>query len=197
MNKKKRQLDHALLESWRPPHDAGDPVGCLTTTFTFDAGFFEEECLARFLEIDSLPDREGLAYLLERENRLGPVYAGVLGAFALFVLASGDFLLVLVFGAKYGGYGAVIGVLALSMLAQSMGVTAGIGLWAIDHPKANLAADVCALVITLTVMFCLLQSLGALGAALGDLAGKVSGGLVRYGTLRALLKTTLAPAEIR
>ena len=78
MSKKKRQTDHALLESWRPPRGAGDPVGCLTTTFTFDAGFFEEECLARFLEIDSLPDREGLAYLLERENRLGPTYAGVL-----------------------------------------------------------------------------------------------------------------------
>lgn len=78
MSKKKRQADHALLESWRPPRGAGDPVGCLTTTFTFDAGFFEEECLARFLEIDSLPDREGLAYLLERENRLGPTYAGVL-----------------------------------------------------------------------------------------------------------------------
>jgi len=58
MSKKKRQADHALLESWRPPRGAGDPVGCLTTTFTFDASFFEEECLARFLEIDSLPDRE-------------------------------------------------------------------------------------------------------------------------------------------
>ena len=78
MSKKKRQTDHALLDSWRPPRGAGDPVGCLATTFTFDAGFFEEECLARFLEIDSLPDREGLAYLLERENRLGPTYAGVL-----------------------------------------------------------------------------------------------------------------------
>ena len=78
MSKRKRQVDRALLESWRPPRGAGDPVGCLTTTFTFDAGFFEEECLARFLEIDSLPDREGLAYLLERENRLGPTYAGVL-----------------------------------------------------------------------------------------------------------------------
>jgi len=78
MSRKKRQADHALLELWRPPRGAGDPVGCLTTTFTFDAGFFEEECLARFLEIDSLPDREGLAYLLERENRLGPTYAGVL-----------------------------------------------------------------------------------------------------------------------
>ena len=78
MSKRKRQVDRALLESWRPPRGAGDPVGCLTTTFTFDAGFFEEECLARFLEIDSLPDREGLAYYLERENRLGPIYAGVL-----------------------------------------------------------------------------------------------------------------------
>ena len=78
MNKNKRQVGHALLESWRPPRGAGDPVGCLATTFTFDAGFFEEECIARFLEIDSLPDREGLAYLLERENRLGSTYAGVL-----------------------------------------------------------------------------------------------------------------------
>ncbi|MCH7728772.1 MAG: hypothetical protein IH991_20150 [Planctomycetes bacterium] len=78
MSKRKRQVDRTLLESWRPPRGAGDPIGCLTTTFTFGAGLFEEECLARFLEIDSLPDREGLAYLLERENRLGPTYAGVL-----------------------------------------------------------------------------------------------------------------------
>lgn len=67
-----------LLEYWRSPTGSGDPIGCLATTFTFDAGFFEEECLARFLDVDSLPDREGLAFLLERENRLGSVYAGVL-----------------------------------------------------------------------------------------------------------------------
>ena len=78
MTKKKQQLDKTLLESWRPPRGAGDPLGCLATTFTFDAGFFEEECIARFLEIDSLPDREGLPYLLERENRLGSTYVGML-----------------------------------------------------------------------------------------------------------------------
>lgn len=78
MSKRKKQADRAMLEMWRPPKDAGEPVGCLATTYTFDAGFFEEECIARFLQIDSLPDREGLAYLLERENRLGPTYAGVL-----------------------------------------------------------------------------------------------------------------------
>ena len=67
-----------LLELWRPPANAGDPVGCLATTYTFRPGLFDEQCLARFLEIESEPDREDLAFLLERESRLGSVYAGVL-----------------------------------------------------------------------------------------------------------------------
>lgn len=68
----------AMLDLWRPPKDAGDPVGCLATTYTFAPGLFDEQCLARFLEIESEPNREDLAFLLERESRLGPVYAGVL-----------------------------------------------------------------------------------------------------------------------
>jgi hypothetical protein len=67
-----------MLDLWRPPRDAGDPVGCLATTYTFKPGLFEEECLARFLDIESEPNREDLPYFLERENRLGAVYAGVL-----------------------------------------------------------------------------------------------------------------------
>lgn len=67
-----------MLDLWRPPKGAGDPIGCLATTYTFAPGLFDEQCLARFLEIESEPDREDLAFLLERENRLGSVYAGVL-----------------------------------------------------------------------------------------------------------------------
>ena len=68
----------AMLELWRPPPDSGDPIGCLATTYTFTPGLFDEQCLARFLEIESDPDREDLAFLLEREGRLGSVYAGVM-----------------------------------------------------------------------------------------------------------------------
>ncbi len=68
----------AMLDLWRSPEGAGDPVGCLATTYTFHPGLFDEQCLARFLEIESEPDREDLAFLLERETRLGGVYAGVL-----------------------------------------------------------------------------------------------------------------------
>jgi len=74
----KKDRRSTMLECWRPPTGVGEPIGCLATTFTFDSGFFEEECLSRFLNIDSHPDRNSLAYLLERENMLGFTYAGVL-----------------------------------------------------------------------------------------------------------------------
>lgn len=67
-----------MLDLWRPPQNAGDAIGCLATTYTFDPALFDEQCLGRFLDIESEPDREDLAFLLERESRLGSVYAGVL-----------------------------------------------------------------------------------------------------------------------
>lgn len=77
---KKRKSDSAvaMLELWRAPAGAGEPIGCLATTLTFQPGLFEEQCLARFLQVDSDPQREELAYLLEREANLGRTYAGVL-----------------------------------------------------------------------------------------------------------------------
>lgn len=74
----KRKAPGTMLELWRAPSGARDALGCLATTFTFQPGLFDEQCLARFLEVESEPDREDLAYLLERETRLGAVYAGVL-----------------------------------------------------------------------------------------------------------------------
>ncbi len=75
---KKRSAPGTMLDLWRPPRGAGEPIGCLTTTYTFDPGLFDEQCLGRFLEVESDPNREDLAYLLERETRLGSTYAGVL-----------------------------------------------------------------------------------------------------------------------
>jgi hypothetical protein len=79
MSKRKREPNSgAMLDLWRPPKDAGDPVGCLATTYTFAPGLFDEQCLGRFLDIESEPNREDLAFLLEREDKLGGVYAAVL-----------------------------------------------------------------------------------------------------------------------
>lgn len=59
-----------LLDAWVAPDDAGDPVGCVATSFTFSPVFFEEECLARFLQLESDPTEDGPVYLVEREEKL-------------------------------------------------------------------------------------------------------------------------------
>jgi hypothetical protein len=59
-----------LLDYWSPPEEAGDPIGCIATSFTFDSSFFENECLARFIGMESDPDNDGPVYLIELEEKL-------------------------------------------------------------------------------------------------------------------------------
>lgn len=40
-----------LLDFWQKPPNAGEPVALLATTFALEPDFFEQNCLARFLEV--------------------------------------------------------------------------------------------------------------------------------------------------
>lgn len=70
MSKKATPGYGRILDAWVRPKDAGDPIGCVATTFTFSASFFEEECLSRFLQFDSDPLEDGPVYLIERDSKL-------------------------------------------------------------------------------------------------------------------------------
>ncbi len=60
-----------LLDAWQAPHaEAGDPVGCLATTFTFKPEFFEEECLGRFVDMQTNAYQDQRVFLIDREERL-------------------------------------------------------------------------------------------------------------------------------
>jgi len=63
-----------LLDQWSPPDGAGAPIACLATTFTFEADFFAQDCLARFLSLSTVKgegDRiSSVAAVLEEEERL-------------------------------------------------------------------------------------------------------------------------------
>lgn len=50
-----------LLDMWQKPDGAGDPVAVLATTFTLDPDFFERNCLARFLALESINEGSGSA----------------------------------------------------------------------------------------------------------------------------------------
>lgn len=81
MSKKdvKREGYEKILDAWVPPRQAGNPVGCVATTFTFSPVFFEEECLGRFLQIESDVNEDGPVYIIEREEKLsGLMCASVL-----------------------------------------------------------------------------------------------------------------------
>ena len=63
-----------LLDMWQRPDGAGDPVGVVATTFALDPDFFERNCLARFLGVDSVDEGSGsieeLIAQLEFEEKL-------------------------------------------------------------------------------------------------------------------------------
>ena len=62
---------HKALDLWIAPAGAGEPLVCVASTFTFDATFFETECLGRFLQMDTHPsESESVGYLIEREEKL-------------------------------------------------------------------------------------------------------------------------------
>ena len=71
-----------MLDHWLSKDGAGQPLACLATTFTFDADFFAEDCLSRFLSI-STRDPDGatgldIAGMLEEEERLAETQVCVL-----------------------------------------------------------------------------------------------------------------------
>ena len=105
-----------------------------------------------------------------------------LGAFCLFMLLAGNWLAALVYGPDYAGTRWILFVLALGMLANSLSVVTGNGLWAIDQPRSNFVADVCCLCVTLLAAT-LIIPFGTLGAALAIFAGSASAAVVRTLTL--------------
>jgi hypothetical protein len=48
-----------LLDFWQKPEGAGAPVAMIATTFAFEPDFFEQNCLARFLEVSSVNEDTG------------------------------------------------------------------------------------------------------------------------------------------
>lgn len=100
---------------------------------------------------------------------------------------AGDWLAVAVYGPDFQNTRWIITALALAVLANSFGVVAGNGLWAMDRPKASFLADIAALVASLISAVCLIPLLGPLGAALAALCGNTCDAAVRLWVLQKAL----------
>lgn len=157
-------------------------VNCVSTYVTGITNVVTPRAVGAFAQKGA----EGLRVVLRRTAIL---FILTVGAFCLFIFASGDLPVCLLYGDKYSGCGLILALLALNALANSLSVTVGIGIWALGRPKANFLADVCALVVTWATLLGAIGPLGATGAALALVAGAVSGAVVRAATLQRLLAT--------
>lgn len=73
MAKNKREGYGKILDFWLPPKEAGEAIGCIATTFTFDAIFFEEECLGRFLKMETDAEEDAVTYIIQRYEKLNTI----------------------------------------------------------------------------------------------------------------------------
>jgi O-antigen/teichoic acid export membrane protein len=122
------------------------------------------------------------------------IFVAALGTFALAALLVGEPVAIGLYGPKFAGIGPILFTLALALLAGSMGVTAGNGLWAMERPQANFLADVCGLAAAAAAALACVGWLGELGAALAALSGAAVGSSVRGLTLwRVMRGAAMAP----
>ncbi len=145
-----------------------------------------------------LPDAEGRQWRSPRGGTTelcrvlwgtAAVYAVVVGAFCLLLALTGDRLAIALLQQQVCGDRADSPRARVGVLANTVGITAGNGLWAIDRPHANFAADVCVLGVTLVLAFRLVYPLAVIGMAIATLAGTVVGSLVRCVTLLRCIRS--------
>jgi len=130
----------------------------------------------------------GVAELRSVLMKTALLFFATLGALAALAFLLGEQVAVLLYGPAFAGAGLIIGVLSLSVLANSAGVVAGNGLWAMERPKANFVADLCSLGVVIVATVCLVPALGPLGAAIAILAGTTTDAAVRLWILRQTMQ---------
>lgn len=115
------------------------------------------------------------------------IYGVSLGGLMIGSFLLGSQVASLVYGQSMPGASLLMGVLSLSVLANSMGVTSGNGLWAMEKPSASFWADLASLLIVIGSTIVLIPLLGTLGAALATACGTVSDAVIRTWILRRMM----------
>ncbi len=104
----------------------------------------------------------------------------VMVSFCVAILFFGNLIVVLMYGDKYGGNGAVISILALNQLAVALTMPLSNGLFAMERPDVGFKSYLLAFLVTATIGLYLVKMLGLYGVALGLLAGNITASMYRF-----------------
>jgi O-antigen/teichoic acid export membrane protein len=131
--------------------------------------------------------QSGKSGLVKVLLRMGGIYLLVLGCFALSMMFLGQQFMQCIYGAEFADAGPILAVLACGALANSLGILAGNGLWAMERPAANFRADLTAVTVWFMSAYWLIPTCGPLGAAYASLLGIFVSACVRMLTLSQVL----------
>lgn len=123
------------------------------------------------------------------------LFVVVIGSLFLIALLAGEVVSTLVYGEHFHGIGPVVAVLCFGQIANSLGMVAGNGLWAMERPKSGLAADIGAFVTTMAVAFVAIRPYGPFGAALATTIGISVGACIRIALLAHAMWGPEGPAS--
>lgn len=138
----------------------------------------------------------GLTELMHTLRRSLRLYLTSLGLFCVAAFFVGEWLARTCYGSEFAGTGILIGVMTLTVLMNSIAITAGNGLWAVERPDANFRADLCAMVVTMVMTIALVPMLGGLGAAIAAFVGMTADAAVRWWTLRRMMRELQAKEAV-
>jgi O-antigen/teichoic acid export membrane protein len=118
----------------------------------------------------------------------------VTGLACLFFALFGNFLIAKLYGDQFSGYGSVVTLLALAVVADALDAAAASGLVALERPNLIFACNVVGTLIVLALSAVLIFKAGILGAAWGSLLGRCVQSALQWITFLRLLHR-LSPEE--
>jgi O-antigen/teichoic acid export membrane protein len=137
----------------------------------------------------------GVPALRRVMRRTAQVFAVTVGLFCVVIAFGGEFVMQLFYGSRYGGVHLAFTLLSCGVLTNSLAIVAGNGLWAVNRPRANLIADLCILLVTVSAAFFLVGRWGITGAAAATLLGSTTGMIARTLIARRILAQLASPAN--
>jgi O-antigen/teichoic acid export membrane protein len=95
------------------------------------------------------------------------------GLLSVAFLIGAEPLLVILFGARYAGHRLVVGLMALAITAEGLGIAAGNGLWAMERPRLNFVAVLLGSFTAIGLTASLITWWGLAAPAIGSVVGRV------------------------
>jgi O-antigen/teichoic acid export membrane protein len=141
--------------------------------------------------------QQGIAGLVTVLWKSSLFLAVLLGSLCGFFYIAGEPIAAIVYKGKYPGAGLIVTLLAVGVLINTLGNSAGRGLWILNRPRDNFLPDATISLVTIMTLLVLVQPLGVLGAAIATVTGSLAGAVFRTWCLVRLVRSVRADGGLR